>query len=202
MPFSAPTIRCRDSSAVRCGIIADAQPSAVSPFPRDLSGTLAFQSDVRTASNPNGRVKLYTIDLATGRVATLTREGDWNDEQPRWSPDGQRLAFRSNRSGSYNLYVMDADGRNLRRLTDHAGNDYDPSWLPDGESVVFASDRDRGVGRYDLYRYWLADGSVERLTTYFQRLCVHAERLARWSVGRVRRHDLPVRRLATPTRCT
>ena len=35
----------------------------VSPFPRDLSGTLAFQSDVRTASNPNGRVKIYTIDL-------------------------------------------------------------------------------------------------------------------------------------------
>ena len=47
------------------------------------------------------------------------------------------------------------------------GNDHDPSWLPDGESLVFASDRDRGAGRYDLYRYWLADGSVERLTTFF-----------------------------------
>ena len=146
---------------------AEAQPAAVSPFPRDLSGTLAFESDVRTASNPNGRAKIYTIDLATGRVATLTRDGDWNDEQPRWSPDGQRIAFKSNRGGSYNLYVMDADGRNVRRLTNHAGNDHDPSWLPDGESVVFASDRDRGVGRYDLYRYWLADGSVERLTTFF-----------------------------------
>ena len=139
----------------------------MSPFPRDLSGTLVFQSDVRTASNPNGRVKIYTIDLATGRISTLTRDGDWNDEQPRWSPDGQRIAFTSNRSGSYNLYVMEADGRNVRRLTNHAGNDHDPSWLPDGESFVFASNRDRGGGRYDLYRYWLADGSVERLTTFF-----------------------------------
>src|SRR6188474_948714 len=83
---------------------ADAQPAAVSPFAR---GQL----------NPNGRVKIYTIDLASGGIAALTRDGDWDDEQPRWSPDGQRIAFRSNRSGSYNLYVMDADGRNVRRLT-------------------------------------------------------------------------------------
>ena len=147
--------------------MAGAQPVAVSPFPSGLSGTLAFQSDVTSPSNPNGRVKIYTIDLATGRVAALTRDGDWNDEQPRWSPDGRRIAFKSTRGGSYNLYVMDADGSNVRRLTSHAANDHDPSWLPDGQSFVFASDRDRGTGRYDLYRYWLADGAVERLTTFF-----------------------------------
>jgi TolB protein len=143
-------------------------PAAVSPFPRDLEGVLAFQSDIKTAFNPNGRVKIYTIDLATARVAALTREGDWGDEQPRWSPDGRRIAFKSNRGGSYNLYVMDADGGNVVRLTDHAGNDHDPAWLPDGESLVFASDRDRGIGRSDLYRLRLADRSVERLTNYFQ----------------------------------
>jgi len=53
------------------------------------------------------------------------------------------------------------------RLTDHGGNDHDPSWLPDGQSLVFASDRDRGYGRSDLYRLWLTDGSIERLTNYF-----------------------------------
>ena len=143
-------------------------PTPASPFPRDLSGTIAFQSDVRTTANPNGRAKIYTIDLASGRVTALTREGDWHDEQPRWSPDGRRIAFKSSRGGSFNLYVMDADGSNVRRLTDHGGNDYDPSWLPDGESLVFASDRDRGAGRYDLYRLRLGDGSVQRLTTFFQ----------------------------------
>jgi len=147
--------------------VADAQPAAVSPFPSGMSGTIAFQSDVRTTTNANGRQKIYTIDLASGRVSTLTREGDWNDEQPRWSPDGRRIAFKSSRGGSYNLYLMDADGANVRRLTDHPGNDYDPSWLPDGASFVFTSDRDRGYGRFDLYRYWLADGSVERLTHSF-----------------------------------
>src|SRR5688500_20345955 len=82
--------------------VAEAQPSAVSPFPRVLSGTLAFQSDVRTAANPNGRAKLYTIELSSGRISSLTTNGDWNDEQPRWSPDGQRIAFISTRGGSYN----------------------------------------------------------------------------------------------------
>jgi TolB protein len=143
-------------------------PTPISPFPSGLSGTLAFQSDVRTPANPDGRAKIYSIDLASGRVTPLTRDGNWNDEQPRWSPDGRRIAFKSNRGGSHNLYVMDADGGNVVRLTDHGGNDYDPSWLPDGESIVFASDRDRGIGRYDLYRLWLADRSVERLTNFFQ----------------------------------
>ena len=146
---------------------ADAQPAAVSPFPQGLTGTLAFQSDARSASNPNGRVKLYTIDLSSGRVASLTTGGEWNDEQPRWSPDGERIAFKSNRGGSYNLYVMNADGTNVRRLTEHGANDHDPAWLPDGQSMVFTSDRDRGNGRYDLYRLWVADGAVERLTNFF-----------------------------------
>jgi len=142
-------------------------PAAVSPFPRGLSGTLAFQSDARSTANPNGRVKIYTIELSSGAVAALTT-GDWNDEQPRYSPDGRRIAFTSNRGGSYNLYVMDADGRNLARLTDHGGNDRDPSWLPGGDRLVFSSDRDRGTGRSDLYQLSLEDGGVERLTRFFE----------------------------------
>jgi TolB protein len=146
---------------------AVAQPTPVSPFPRGLSGTLAFQSDKVTLTNPNGRVRLFTIDLASGVVAPLGAGGDWDDEQPRWSPDGRRVAFKSNRGGSYNLYVMNTDGSNVVRLTDHGLNDHDPTWLPDGESLVFSSERDRGRGRLDLYRLWLVDGSVERLTTFF-----------------------------------
>ena len=157
---------------------AGAQPAAVSPFPTGLTGTIAFQSDVRAASNPNGRVRLYTIELSTGRVAPLAAGGDWNDEQPRWSPDGRRVAFKSNRSGSYNLYVMNADGSNVVRLTDHGLNDHDPTWLPDGESLVFSSERDRGLGRLDLYRLWLADGSRRAIDDFLSGLCVHADRLA------------------------
>jgi TolB protein len=147
---------------------AGAQPTPVSPFPPDLSGTIAFQSDARGPGNTQGRVKIYTLDVATGRVSALNLAGAWDDEQPRWSPDGERIAFRSNRGGSHNLYVMNADGTNVRRLTNHPGNDFDPTWLPDGQSLVFSSDRDRGTNRLDLYRLWLADGSIERLTNFFE----------------------------------
>lgn len=167
MRFSARRLVAATALLLLAASYAGAQPAAVSPFPRGFEGTLAFQSDVSTPANPNGRNKIYTIDLASGRVTTLTREGDWNDEQPRWSPDGRRIAFKSSRGGSYNLYLMDSDGSNVVRLTNHGANDHDPSWLPDGESLVFSSERDRGPGRLDLYRLWLADGSVERLTTFF-----------------------------------
>lgn len=147
---------------------AGAQPLAIAPFPSGLSGTLVFQSDARSSTNPSGRNKIYTIDLSTGSITALTRDGDWHDEQPRWSPGGDRIAFRSNRSGSFNLYVMNADGSNVTRITDHAANDHDPAWTPDGQSLLFASDRDRGPGRLDLYRLWLEDRSLERLTNFFQ----------------------------------
>lgn len=161
-------IRIIGAIALLCVAVStvDAQPAAVSPFPSGLSGTVAFQSDARSSSNPNGRVKLYTLNLSSGAVTPLTT-GDWNDEQPRYSPDGQRIAFISNRDGSYNIYVMDADGRNVSRLTNHGGHDQNPSWLPGGDSLVFGSDRDRGAGRSDLYQLWLADGRVDRLTVFF-----------------------------------
>ena len=146
---------------------AQAQPTPVSPFPRGMFGTIAFQSDAPSAANAGGRTKIYTLDLSSGTIASLT-SGDWNDEQPRYSPDGRRIAFTSNRGGSYNLYVMDADGSNVARLTETGGNDRDPSWLPDGEGLVFTSDRDRGIGRWDLYRLHIEDRAVERLTNYFQ----------------------------------
>ena len=141
-------------------------PATVSPFPRGLSGTIAFQSDLRSAGNPDGHVRLYSIDLATGTISALTNATTWDDEQPRWSPDGRRLAFKSNRNGTdnYDLYVMDADGRNLVRITDDPAHDHDPTWLPDGESLVFSSARG---SRADLYRVWLSDLHVVRLTDHF-----------------------------------
>ena len=78
------------------------------------------------------------------------------------------MAFKSNRGRSYNLYLMDADGSNVVRLTNHDANDHDPTWLPDGRSMIFSSERDRGPGRNDLYRLWLDDGRVDRLTYYFE----------------------------------
>lgn len=139
-------------------------PAAVSPFPSGLSGTLAFQSDVRVPDNPDGRSHIFTLDLAAGRVTQLTTGRNHNDQSPRWSPDGRRIAFTSSRGGNFDVYVMDADGRNVTRITDHAANDMDPVWMPDMQSLIFSSDRD---SRSDLYRVWVNDRRVDRLTHHF-----------------------------------
>ena len=136
-------------------------PAAAKPFPGGLSGTLAFQSDVRGPDNPDGRNHIFTIDLASGAVRQLTSGRNHHDSNPRWSPDGTRIAFKSSRGGNWDAYVMNADGSNVIRLTDHRANDHDPVWMPDGQSVIISSDRD---SREDLYRVWIADRRVERLT--------------------------------------
>ena len=70
----------------------------------------------------------------------------------------------SSRGGNFDLYVMDADGTNVTRVTDHPANDFDPIWMPDGQSLIFSSERD---SRSDLYRVWLKDRRVDRLTQHF-----------------------------------
>jgi Tol biopolymer transport system component len=151
-----------DTSAV-------ALPEAVRPFPSGYEGELVFQSD------RDGRTKIYVLNLATGRVKALTSGKDWRDESPRWSPDGTRILFKSNRahytgpkpetgSPDWDLYVMNADGSGVTRLTSDPGNTHDPTWAPDGKSVIFSSDAD---SRGDLYRLWLADKRLERLTQHF-----------------------------------
>ena len=139
-------------------------PATVTPFPADLTGSLVFHSDLRAPDNPDGRNHVFTIDLATRKVTQLTSGGKHHDQHPKWSPDGKRISFVSSRSGSFDLYVMNADGTNVTRVTDHKANDYDPIWMPDGQSLIFSSERD---SRSDLYRVWLADRRVDRLTHHF-----------------------------------
>jgi Tol biopolymer transport system component len=55
------------------------------------------------------------------------------------SPDRTRIAFSSNRGGSYDLYLMDADGGNPRRLTTDPGNEGEPAWTPDGTRIVYTA---------------------------------------------------------------
>jgi Tol biopolymer transport system component len=146
-----------------------ALPAVARPLPPGLAGMLVFQSDLA------GRPAIYTLHLASGAIARLSGDPRWTETNPRWSPDGGRVVFASNRahyegpapeSGTpdLDLWVIGADGQNLRRLTSDPGNDSDPTWDADGRGVVFSSDRD---SRGDLYHVTLDTGATTRLTRHF-----------------------------------
>ena len=63
------------------------------------------------------------------------------DAAPSWSPDGKRIAFRSNRDGNDEIYVMNADGSDVVRLTNHPEDDSNASWSPAGSLVTAVSAR-------------------------------------------------------------
>ncbi len=64
-----------------------------------------------------------------------------DDLDPSWSPDGERIAFVSDRDGHREIYVMDADGKNQKNLSNNDFDDWGPSWSPDGKRITFVSDR-------------------------------------------------------------
>jgi len=83
-----------------------------------------------------GSSNLWVIDVKGERLRQLT-DGTFRDSSPVWSPDGRRIAFLSNRSGSSQIHVMWVDTRETLQLT---RVDRDPGglkWSPDGKWILF-----------------------------------------------------------------
>jgi TolB protein len=108
------------------------------------------------------------MNAADGSGVTKLTDNPASDSEPAWSPDGQKLAFTSDRDGDNEVYVMNAaDGSGVTKLTDNPAFDSEPAWSPDGQKLAFTSDRDGlDLGDFDVY-VMNADGSgpVDRLTT-------------------------------------
>ena len=100
-------------------------------------------------------------------VTNLTNNPWGDDEEPCWSPDSKRIAFGRNDgmgNGYWNIYVMNADGSGIIRMTNDPDDESSPSWSPDGSKIAFsATYRDDKGGIYVMN----ADGTGQtRLTNY------------------------------------
>jgi Tol biopolymer transport system component len=92
------------------------------------------------------------VSTAPRQVPTPIPEGSPAAEAP---PLSGRITFHSDRNGDFDIYVMNADGSNLKRLTTDPGKDVEPAWSPDGNRIAFSSNRD---GDYEIF-IMKADGS-------------------------------------------
>ena len=119
---------------------------------------LAYVVELGSPDQSHTDIRIVTIN---GVQRPLTSD-QFADSDPAWAPDGERLAFSTNRDGNREIYVIDADGSNAVRLTNHLNEDFGPSWSPDGQRIAFVSNRS---GNDDIF-VMNADGTgVVRLTT-------------------------------------
>jgi len=114
-------------------------------------------------SAADGDADIYLRRVGGERSINLTPDSDEADTTPVFSPDGERIAFRSDRDGG-GIFVMGATGESVRRLTDFGFN---PSWSPDADSILVATESivnpyGRGT-RSQLWRIDTATGERTRL---------------------------------------
>ncbi len=97
--------------------------------------------------------------------------GSW-ETFPTWSPDGSRIAFASDRfyvrksEGIGDIFVMDANGSDVSRLTRHTAGDGFPDWSPDGTKILFTRRSDPHLAAQELYTVAPDGTGVELLTEF------------------------------------
>lgn len=111
---------------------------------RLLYSQSAFSNDGKTlafTAQREGKDVLYLLDIPSRNVRKRLDLAVDAVTGPSWSPDDKQIVFSGTRGGITDLMVVDADGKNLRVLTNDMYGDLQPSWSPDGRYIAFATDR-------------------------------------------------------------
>ena len=111
---------------------------------RLLYSQSAFSNDGRTlafTAQRAGKDVLYLLDVPSRNIRKRLDLPLDAVMSPSYSPDDSRIVFSGTQGGVTDLYIVDSDGKNLRRLTNDLYGDLQPSWSPDGKRIAFATDR-------------------------------------------------------------
>jgi TolB protein len=111
----------------------------------------------RWTSPPGSHDRLCTLQVGQIHVKCFTAPGLF--QNARWSPDGSRLVFMDTVQENTDIYVANADGSQMQRLTTDLMPDLYPSWSPDGRFIVFTTAKD--CSKDWCIAIMKADGSAE-----------------------------------------
>jgi serine/threonine protein kinase len=116
-------------------------------------------------SRASGKWEIHLKRVGEQNSVSLTKDSAYDDFQPAFSPDGERVAFRSERDGG-GIFVMGASGENVRRLTRFG---YNPAWSPDGKEIVcstafFIRPQERYRPNTQLFRVNAATGEARAIS--------------------------------------
>ncbi|HXT61613.1 MAG TPA: hypothetical protein VN696_01120, partial [Pyrinomonadaceae bacterium] len=95
-------------------------------------------TDMDMAAN-KGTTQIYLVPLSGGEMRQLTNDEN-SSASPRWSPDGEKLAFVSARDGEDQIWTIDVSSGALKKITSLSTGAGDPVWSPDGNSIAFTSE--------------------------------------------------------------
>jgi Tol biopolymer transport system component len=138
-------------------------------------------SDIAFVSTRDGDYAIFAMGADGGGQHRLTSRDSVDvstpqrlffQVEPAWSPDGSKIAFASRRAGTFDIYVMNADGTQTERLTSGKSIDNHPSYSPGGDLIAFVRDSDiyvmnadgtgqravTGIDAEDFYPAWSPDG--------------------------------------------
>jgi len=158
--------------AIRCA--AD-EPKTEAPLPLNAARNIEFTTDQGTwlslDVSPDGKTiifelvgDLYAMPFNGGEARKLTSGLGFNS-QPRFSPDGKKIVFISDRGGAENVWIAHVDGSNAKQISQDEQSEFaSPTWTPDGNYVIASRFTQFPIGAAELWMYHIKGGAGVQVT--------------------------------------
>jgi TolB protein len=143
-----------DSDGANLHRLSGVQGNAFTP-------TWSKDNQIAFSWSPVSNTEIWVMDVGEPESAHRITEHPLTDTSPAWSPDGYEIAFTSDRDGSTDIYLMNADGSDLRPLTYFPSLETMPTWSPNSERIAFVSNQ---TGNRDLFMMQSDGTGIQQLT--------------------------------------